>query len=58
MKRLYFLLSLVMLALTAGAGTVTDVVTTKLFSDKSVFDYAKYEAATESGSVYSCYAGL
>ena len=54
MKRLYFLLSLVMLALTAGAGTVTDVVTPKLFSSSAVSSYTTLKGTAESGSVYTC----
>ena len=58
MKRLYFLLSLVMLALTAGAGTVTDVVIPEIFSSTVSYSYSTHVGSTESGSVYTVNAGL
>ncbi len=58
MKRLYFLLSLVMTVFIAGAQTVTDVITANTFSTSNVSEATKLRGTTESGNEYEVFAPI
>ena len=59
MKKFYIFLSMVIAALTAGAGTVTDVITTANFDEVNTQGYTNLGSYTApSGNTYSAYAAV